>query len=296
MAVTIDKKTKLDWTSIKNLERKCMTEKDFTSVEEMDKFFETNKVESEPTSDEETQEEPEVVDEVPDLEEPEENEEEESEETTEEEEEDEEEVEPEPQKKPSKEEKRDYAFSKLRKEKDEAKKAYEEQNALVQRLMREAGYNDYASFKDAVDKQFSEKEMKDKGYTKEQYNEVEELRKHNKELEEKLEATNRQQIANKAQGFDTLVKSYAGQYKTTAKEIYDALDNSGFTAEMLLNLPNPEVLIRGVLADKVKPVEKPAKKAVDTEKLPSGSTKKEFNLDELLQEDFAEYKKRKGLA
>lgn len=278
-----------------------MAEKEFTSIADLDNFFETNKVEVDTDNVEiptETPEELEVVDEIPDLDTPEENEEE-SEEPEEEETEDEEESDEEepPKKKPSKEEKRDYAFGKLRKEKDEAKKALEERDTLINRIMQEAGYNDYAQFKEALDKQFSEKEMKTKGYTKEQYNEVEELRKRTKELEEQLEQTSKQQMATKAQSFDNMVKSYASQYKTTAKDIYESLDSSGFTAELLLNLPNPEVLIRGVLADKVKPVEKPAKKAVDTEKLPSGSkNKQEFNIDELINDELAEYKKRKGLA
>lgn len=279
-----------------------MAEKEFTSIADLDNFFETNKVEVDADNVDipnEVPDELESVDEIPDLEEPEENEEEESDDVEEESEEVEEEPEEEEPKKPkrSKEEKTDYAFSKLRKESSENKKAFEERDALVQRLMREAGYSDYAQFKEAVDKQFAEKEMKDKGFTKEQYNEVEELRKRTKELEAQLEMTSKQQMANKAQSFDTMVKSYASQYKMTAKDIYESLDNSGFTAELLLNLPNPEVLIRGVLADKVKTVEKPVKKAVDTEKLPSGNKAKEaFDIDKFIADDLADYKKRKGLA
>lgn len=269
-----------------------MSEKEFTSISEMDSFFESNKVEQKETP-EATEDE--VVDEIPDLDEAEEVEDVE----LEDEEVDEEEVEDEPAQKtkPSKEEKRDYAFSKLRKEATDAKRAYEERDALVQRLMKEAGYSDYSKFKEALDKQFSDKEMKDKGYTKEQYSEVEQLKQRTKELEEQLDMTTKRELATKAQNFDSMVKSYASQFKVNPNEIYNTLDASGYTAELLLNLPNPEVLIRGVLADKVKPVEKPLKKAVDTEKLPSGSAQKsDVSIEDLLKADLDAYKARKGHA
>jgi len=271
-------------------------EKDFTSIAEMDQFFEANKVEvKEETPPEVEVPEVEVVEEIPELDATDEESTQADEATEDEEDEVEEEVSP--KTKPTKEDKRDFAFSKLRKESAEAKKAFEEQNALVQRLMKEAGYKDYDKFKEALDKQFSEKEMKEKGYTKDQYNEVEVLKQQNKELEAKLEQTSKRELTTKAQNFDKMVRTYAGQYKVSAKDIYESLDESGFTAELLLNLPNPEVLIRGVMADKVKPVEKPIKKAVDTEKLPSGSAgKSEVNFDDLLKADLEAYKARKGNA
>ena len=273
-----------------------MESKEFTSVKEMDDFFESNKVEvkEEPKADEAQAE---VVEEIPTLDE--EGEEEEAVEEEEVESESEEEVEEieTPKHKPSKEEKREYAFSKMRKEAAEAKRAYEERDVLVQRLMKEAGYDDYGKFKEALDKQFADKEMKDKGYTKEQFNEVEALKQRTKQLEAQLEMTSKRELATKAQTFDTMVKTYASQFKVSPDDIYASLDSSGYTADLLLNLPNPEVLIRGVLADKVKPVEKPLKKAVDTEKLPSSNAQKSnISVDELVKADMDEYLSRKGRA
>ncbi len=213
--------------------------------------------------------------------------------------EDEEPEEDEPQKpaKRSKEEKRDYAFSKLRKEASDAKKSADEYNALVTRLMKEAGYSDYNEFKNAVDQQLSEKEMKAKGYTKEQYTEIEKLRKQNQELNEALEQRSNRDKYERARSFDSTVNKYAQDYKIPAKEIYENLEQLGYTAEMLLAQPNPEILLKGLLVDKAKPAPKPAKKSVDTEKLTAGDTKTTgVDMDELIKRELAEYKSRKGLA
>ncbi len=269
--------------------------KDFTSIEELDSFFEEKKEDVKEEVKEEDNTPEEAEDDIP--EELFEEEKEDSEEVDESLEGDDAPEEETPPKKPTKEEKRDYTFGKLRKEAAEAKKAFEEQNALIQRLMREAGYDDYNQFKEALDSQLSEKEMKAKGYTKEQYNEVENLRQRTKELEAQLDMTAKREMATKASAFNEVVKSYATMYKVTSKEVYELLDDSGFTVEQLLSLPKPEVLIRGVLADKAKPAEKPAKKAVDTEKLPSGGKPKgEFSIEDLLKAELDEYKVRKGHA
>lgn len=280
-------------------------EKEFTNVEELDKFFESNKVE-EPKVEEPKVEEPKVDEtivepsDVPELEPDEEldnNSSDDEEDESDSQVDSEEELESKSKSKPSKEEKRDYAFSKLRKEASEAKRALEEQTTLVQRLMKEAGYSNYDDFKEALNKQFTEKEMKEKGYTKEQFNEVEQLRQRTKELEEVIANNEKKALAVKAQNFDTMVKTYASQAKITSNEVYETLGKAGYTAELLLNLPNPEILIRGILADKVKPVEKPIKKTVDTEKLPSGGTRTgEFNLDDLLKAELDAYQARKGKA
>ena len=275
-------------------------DKEFTSVAELDSFFENNKVEATKVEEaEEISTDMEVVEEIPVIEEEEIVEKDEEDEAQEDEEDDEVEDkkvgEPESKsKKPTKAEKQDYAFAEMRRKKGEAEKALEERDQLVQRLMKEAGYTDYESFKSALDKQFSEKEMKAKGYTQEQFDEVAKLKQQNEELQKKLLVTEQQEKVSKANSFDTLVKTYANDYKTTAKEIYEELDKTGFTVEMLLSLKNPEVLIRGILADKTKVV-KPEKKAVDKTKLPSStSSKGAFDIDELLKADFAEYTKRKG--
>lgn len=280
-----------------------MSEKEFTSVDELDEFLQKEfKIEGVEDTDGLNIEVEETIEEI----EAEAEEDEEISETDDESEElevsddDEEEVEeveaPKPAKR-SKDDKRDYAFSKLRKEAADAKKALEDYNALVSRLMREAGYSDYNEFKKAVDHQLSEKEMKEKGYTKEQYNELEMLRRKNKELEESLSQTANRERYDRARSFDATVNKYAQEYRVSAKEIYDTLEKTGYNVETLLAQPNPEILIKGVLADKARPAAKPAKKSVDTEKLSAGDAKSsEIDIDELIKKELAEYKSRKGLA
>jgi hypothetical protein len=275
-------------------------EKKFTSVEELDSYLEENfKVDGVEIDEESDPMKVETEDTIEDLEVEEDDDAElvsEDDEETEEDEEGVEEEAPKPAKR-SKEEKRDYAFSKLRKEASDAKKAAEEYNHLVTRLMKEAGYSDYSEFKNAVDQQLSEKEMKAKGYTKEQYSEIENLRRQNKELNDALEQRSNREKYERARSFDSTVSRYADEYKMSAKDIYENLEKLGYTADMLLAQPNPEILIKGLLVDKAKPAPKPAKKSVDTEKLSAGATKTTgVDLDELIKKDLAEYKSRKGLA
>lgn len=280
-----------------------MSEKKFTSVDELDDFLnEEFKIDGVEDADslnievEETIEEIEAEVEEVDEDSSEEEVSEELEDSEEEVEDEEETEKPKPTKR-SKEDKRDYAFSKLRKEASEAKKALEDYNELVTRLMKEAGYSDYKEFKNAVDQQLSEKEMKAKGYTKEQYDELEMLRRKNKELEEAVINNENKKRFERARDFDAAVNRYAQEYRVSAKEIYENLEKIGYNADTLLAQPNPEILIKGVLADKIKPVAKPAKKSVDTEKLSAGDAKSsEIDIDELIKKELAEYKSRKGLA
>lgn len=221
--------------------------------------------------------------------------------------EDDEELEEDKPQKRTKEEKKEYAFAQLRKEKSDAKKAlddmeknYKEQQDVLNRLMKEAGYNNYNEFKDAVDSQLSQKEMKDKGYTKENYDELVNLRLEKEKLKQELDSSRQRTYTEKVNQFDSLVKDYAKRASTTSVSIYNQLEELGYTVETLLAQPNPEILIKGLVADKLSPTPTvtKVKRSVDTEKPQSGgaSSSDEINFDELVKQEMAEYKQRKGKA
>lgn len=218
---------------------------------------------------------------------------------------DDENTDPEPHKE-TKEEKqerqRNYAMGKLRKEKIEATQKAEvlEEEAralreLTARLMKESGYSDLNEFKNAVETQLSEKEMKEKGYTKEQYTEIERLRKENDEFKSRLSQTETYTRKEKAKTFDNLVDTYADKAKVKKSDVYTSLQEQGYTVEMLLNQPNPELLIKGVLADKLTVVKQVVKKQVDTQKLTSkGNTKQtKVDLDDLVKQELTELYSKK---
>lgn len=203
------------------------------------------------------------------------------------------------------EEKQSYAWKKMRDNEKEAKhakaiaeQALAEKDAVLTRLMKEAGYSDYNEFKVAVDKQLSAKEMKEKGYTQEQFSEIEQLRKENEQLKKSVDTQNQRTYQERARSFDSLVQKYSKDASTTAKAVYDQLGAEGYTVETLLGLPNPELLIKGLLSDKLptKEVVKPVKRTVDTKPHHSGQAQDgPITMDDLIKQDMAEYSRRRGV-
>lgn len=204
-------------------------------------------------------------------------------------------------KKRTPEQKQRDALIRMRQEKQEAKRKLQEveaqgreYQATLNRLMKEAGYEDYASFKKALDEQLAQKEMKEKGYNKEQFSEVDQLRKQLAEKEALLQAKQKAEQFSQASRFDGLVKDYSKRAGVTSKYVYDQLETLGYDVPTLLAQPNPEILIKGLLSDRLV-AEKP-KKRVDTDKLtptPPAETKA-IDIDALIKQELADYKARKG--
>lgn len=226
-----------------------------------------------------------------------------------EDEEDEKEVE-EPQEKPNKrtpDEKKEYAFAKLRKEATEAKKFAEEAerksrdyDTVLKSLMKEAGYSDFEEFKRDVEAQVSERERTKLGYTPEEYGKIKSLEQREKELNEKEEKIRQQDFASKAKRFDETVRSYSEKYGLGEKGVagvYKELQDSGYTPEMLLSMPNPELLIKGTMADFISQnpsAQSTNKKSVDTKKLHTKITDTgSDDLEKLLKKELREYELRK---
>ena len=193
------------------------------------------------------------------------------------------------------------ALIRMRQEKQEVKRKLQEveaqgreYQATLNRLMKEAGYDDYASFKQALDAQLAQKEMKEKGYSKEQFSEVDRLRKQLAEKESLLQAKQQAEQYSQASRFDGLVKDYSKRAGVTSKFVYDQLETLGYDVPTLLAQPNPEILIKGLLSDRLV-AEKP-KKRVDTEKFtPTPPDEKgKIDIDALIKQEMADYKARKG--
>lgn len=241
---------------------------------------------------------------------------EDTEDELEEEEEPEEKAVEEPEKpvKRTPESKKEYAFDKLRKENVETKRALAEKEAIlqdreatVQRLMREAGYEDYVEFKTAMEKELAQKEREEKGWTDKQYAEVESIRKRNKELEEEHNKVSQRVVADKANTFDTHVREFATKYNLGEKgvnTVYGELEKAGYNLEMILAQPKPDVLIKGIMAEYIEQnavsthiSKKATRKVVDEGRAittPNGESDKGAQAEEMLKQDLADYRKRFG--
>lgn len=281
----------------------------YSSIEELDKaLFDnpTKEIKDIPeTTEEPKEEEAKPEDETEETEESEE-------EATEEEDEEEEEEEPQPKetpkpKKPSPDEKRNYAFGKIRKELTEKEKALADREETLNLLLKESGFNNYDEFRDALKAKVAQDEKAKMGYTDEQFAEVQRLRERNKQLEEFEKQVSKTETANRAKQFDGEVRSFAEKYHLGDKgvaQIYDELQKSGYTVQTLLSLPNPQVLIKGIMADQIENLavathitKKATRKAVDGERLiatPNADDNLKAQQDKMLKDDLADYRKRFG--
>lgn len=264
-------------------------------------------------ADEPKDEEEDVVDESEDTE----DDETEDEDDDSEDEPDDEEIDDEPSEEVKetlkKEKQKNFEFGRLRKEKAEAQRLaselaskVEDQGEILNRLMKEAGYDKYDEFKQAVTTQLKQKEMKEKGYSEEQFEELETMRKKMQEFEKKETESHKNEMAQRAKSFDDTVRSFAETNKMGkdgVKKIYDSLEQAGYNLDILLAQPKPEILIKGVMSDYLKDSsvqeylnKKATRKTVDSGKIRSEKLEDtlESLQDEEIKRDLDAYKKRRG--
>lgn len=215
-------------------------------------------------------------------------------------EEDEEEEEDEDQKaKPDKAKQQEYAFARLREEKAAAEKKAVEQEAFMKKLASASGYeDDVDSYKKDLEKRLIEEEAKRTGVTPDFYRELSDAKSKLAGYEQERSKTER---ASKSQRFlntiSEVLSSYDVDVEETSQELFDSLEKAGYTIDALLSIPQPEFIIRGALYDKLNKSslkEGKIKSKVDTKKIGSSSGAVK-TIDELLDEEMAEYAKSRGI-
>ena len=199
------------------------------------------------------------------------------------------------------EEKKEYNFKNLREEnarlKDEQAKLTK-QEEFLQDLAEKNGYTDIETFKSDLREAQLAKEAQEKGIDPRLYKETADLRK---EVETLKQERQKQEVLSKAQLFRGAVEEAISEYELGEdgqQEIFSRLEDAGYTLDVLLGLPNPKVVVNGVLADiirkttvqkQIADIEKKSKVS-DTRHDDSGSDEK-FTLDDLIGKEIADYKK-----
>ena len=202
--------------------------------------------------------------------------------------------------KPSVEDKKEFAFSKIRKENSDLKNQLNQRNEeseFLSKLAAEYGYTDVKQFKEAYEKARYEKEAKDKGLDPVLYAQLQESNKRIAELENKQREA---ELVNRASNFKNAVDKAVTDYNLGEEgrtEIFNKLEEAGFTVDSLLEIPNPEILIKGILSDKIAEFSK--QKQIDKlEKLDSLSDDKHnggvadtaISLDDIIAKEMKQYK------
>lgn len=152
-----------------------------------------------------------------------------------------------PSEKPSKKAQEEYNFAQLRAE----KKALEQEAKFVKDLAAQYGYTDVEQFKVDYQKARDVQEAKNKGVDPAMFARQAELeREVNRMKAEKVQEAQNQSVANLTKAIDAAVRDYTLGEKGQDL-IISRLENAGIPIETLLAVPNPKVLIDGVLADKI---------------------------------------------
>lgn len=203
-----------------------------------------------------------------------------------------------PQDEGSKEDKKNHAFAELRAENGNLKKerdGYKADSDYLKELAASYGYTDVSKFQDAIREAKYQKEAQEKGYDIELYRKYMEQEQRIAQIEKERDA----EIQNrKLERFKDAVDSAVSKYGVEEQEIFDRLENEGISADEILNLSNPRLLIDGVLKDKIQNNAKQAqidnlqnlKTLAEGENEQSG-TVPQVTIESLLKDDLDAYKK-----
>lgn len=202
--------------------------------------------------------------------------------------------------KPSADDKKDFAFGKMRKENSDLKNQLNEKNQeteFLKKLASNYGYTDVKKFQEDYEKARVQQEAKDKGLDPVLYAQLQESNKRIAELESKQKEA---ELMNKASNFKVAVDKAVADYKlgeNGRKEIFDKLEEAGFSVDTILSIPNPEILIKGVLSDKIAEFSKQTQidkletlDSLSDDKHNGTASSSDVSLDDIIAREMKQYK------
>lgn len=273
-------------------------EKEFSSIEELDDLLEQE--ENQEGNEEETSTvETEAQEQESSVEVEETTEEQEEETQVEEETEKQEEKEENPlQKRYTPEEKRNYAFNKMRIENKNLKESISENNKFLERLAIASGYADIESMKASVLSKLDAKEAERQGVSPEVYTKLTNQENAIRQLQEReRKAVFDSKVMHFKGVLDEVVKEY-GFTKDDVSVMLGTLEKEGYTLEALVSEPNPRFIIKGAFGDKIlkaqsqKALEEEKKKAtLDSHKISTSVNPQENDEDEEIARELKAYAK-----
>lgn len=197
--------------------------------------------------------------------------------------------------------KQQHAFAKLRSENSQLKTDLEnskKDNEFLKELATQFGYEDTNKFMEEYRDARLKQEAKEKGYDPVLYSQLQDANKRIAQLEkENREA----KLTESAKSFRSAMDNIVNEYslgEDGRNEIFNRLEEAGYDIDTLLNLPSPELIIKGVISDKIAEVSK--QKQIDKlqrlDDLSDVSHKKqsksdELSLDDIVAEEMKEYAK-----
>ena len=203
--------------------------------------------------------------------------------------------------KPSNDDKKDYSFAQLRKENSEFKAKNKELSAndeFLRAIAAQYGYDKVDDFKKAYEDARIQKEAQEKGYDPVLYKQLQDSNRRIEQLEKQNQES---KLMEKASNFKSSMEKVINDFnlgESARDEIFSKLEESGYTVDTLLSLPNPEVVIKGVLSDKIaefarqKEISKlETLDSLTDEKHDGVSSGKSLSLDDIIKAEMEDYRK-----
>lgn len=144
------------------------------------------------------------------------------------------------------------AFATLRKEKQELEKKLKEVQENIKDVAAIAKYSDVDAFLKSVNEAKIKQEAESKGYSIEQYKELQDMRAEVENLKQQNKVVeNEKHFVRVQSAMEKVLEDLKGD-DNTRTELLDRLEKSGFTSlEQLYNIPNLEPLFKGLMLDKL---------------------------------------------
>ncbi len=193
--------------------------------------------------------------------------------------------------------KKEYAFASLRAENGNLKKerdAYKSDAEFLKSLAKSYGYDDTAKFQEALKQNQYQREAQEKGYDYDLYKKTMEQEERIARLEqEKVQAENERKLERFKIALDNAISTY----DVSEDDIFSRLEDAGISVDEILSISNPNLLIKGVLSDKIQEVAKQSqikefqnmKGLVEDENEQNAQSSK-VTIESLLKSDLAQYK------
>lgn len=196
--------------------------------------------------------------------------------------------------KPSKEEKEENAFAALRKQATDEKIRADKETEFIKDLAASYGYTDVEKFKADVKIAKMQNEATAKGIDPEVYKTIQEQKERIQALESQ---TKQKELNQKAEDFRNSIETAEKTYNVKREEIFTRLEEAGYTVDTILALPSVDIVIRGVLSDKIKEFSKQEQidkiKELDNfsdEKHDSTAKETKLSLEDIIKKELEQYK------
>lgn len=144
------------------------------------------------------------------------------------------------------------AFASLRKEKQELERQLREYQENMKNVAAIAKYSDVDAFLKSVNEAKIRQEAESKGYSIEQYKELQAMREEVENLKQQNKIVENEKHFSRVQGAMEKVLEDLNGDDNTRTELLTRLEKSGFTSlEQLYSIPNLEPLFKGLMLDKL---------------------------------------------